>query len=583
MTKTIIYIALLLAFFESYAQREGSVKMTDEQFSALQDKAKSHINSTIDSTFYYVGEIEKSGNPVHKAGALATKAYALAKQNKFSEAEKNYVRAIKLVTDAPVSSLKSKTASYVYNISGLIHWMKEELPQALDDFFMAKKIAVKDNDIVQINKISQNIANIKRDIGNYREAILCYKESDKIVDSNKSMYPHFDYLQNKANLNFNLGICYEEYFSKNRGKSILLDSAFYYYNKALLYSKDNLTINLNTLKNIGNIHFFRHNFLEAEKSYLATAALAKQNNAIKEYYGCMYNLGLVNYSKKSYDKALVYFIKVDSIYRISDFGKTEYIDSNYKQAKIFEIKKDYDKALLHSEIYIENFEDKEAAQQDNIIEATYKFSNLDLKKEMIDLQQKYSNRILFKNFFVGFLIIFILVLIILYVRKDRSKKAVEKKFEAILTEFNAAGSHKTIETDNRVDYVIAEKNEPQLLSADNENDILARLKALEEKKYYLKADFTQQLVAKKIKTNTTYLSYVVNKHYNKSFSMYYNELRINYIINEIIGNATFREYTTQAIAESAGFKNADSFTTSFKKKTGLTPFQFINQIKKKGI
>jgi AraC-like DNA-binding protein len=121
------------------------------------------------------------------------------------------------------------------------------------------------------------------------------------------------------------------------------------------------------------------------------------------------------------------------------------------------------------------------------------------------------------------------------------------------------------------------------LSIDSETElrILMKLEKLEAEKYYLKPDFTQQEVAKKIKTNTTYLSYVVNKNHNKSFSAYFNELRINYVISEIINNKKYREYTTLAIAESAGFKNADSFTSSFKKKTGITPYTFINEIKKR--
>jgi len=36
----------------------------------------------------------------------------------------------------------------------------------------------------------------------------------------------------------------------------------------------------------------------------------------------------------------------------------------------------------------------------------------------------------------------------------------------------------------------------------------------------------------------------------------------------------YREYSTQAVAESVGYKNAVSFTKSFKRKTGMTPFQY---------
>ncbi len=123
------------------------------------------------------------------------------------------------------------------------------------------------------------------------------------------------------------------------------------------------------------------------------------------------------------------------------------------------------------------------------------------------------------------------------------------------------------------------RTESVLISQENENEIIQKLEQLIEKKQFLNPNFTQQFVAKKIKTNTAYLSYVVNKYYEQSFSSYLNDLRIKYIIDEIEANPKFREYTTQAIAESAGFKNADSFTISFKKKTGLTPFQYITETK----
>jgi YesN/AraC family two-component response regulator len=67
--------------------------------------------------------------------------------------------------------------------------------------------------------------------------------------------------------------------------------------------------------------------------------------------------------------------------------------------------------------------------------------------------------------------------------------------------------------------------------------ILEKLMVLEKRLDYLKPDFTQQ-TAKKIKTNTSYLSSVVNNHYNKSFSEYLNELRIKYVIDEV-SNATY--------------------------------------------
>ncbi len=549
--------------------------ISETEFAEFHDKARSFFNSNIDSTFFYISKIENSKNLIHKSYAFASKGYAFAKQNNFTEAEKNISLAIRLISKESTSSIKQKAESYIYNIAGLIDWMNDKLPSALDKFFIAKKKASLILDIIQLNKINQNIANIKRDIGNFEEAIESYMEIDKIINFYKTSYSRFDYLQNKTNVNFNLGICYESYFSKNRNKKNLLDSAYIYYKKASLYSKKNDLININILMSIGNIQFFKRDFIGAEKNYLVAASLAKQNNSINEYYGSLYNLGLLNYTKKKYDKALIYFKKVDSLYKLSPYGKSEFTDSNYKLAKIFDIKKDSEKALYHSKVFIKNFEENEAIQNNNIVESNFKLNNQDLKREMIDLQKRHSNKVFFKNIAIGFLITLILILFLLYIRKDLSKKRIERKMEFIISEY------KTI-NDTKIDEIV-EKQDSHTISLDNENEILSKLKLLEEKKFFLKSDFTQQLVAKKIKTNTTYLSYVVNKHFGKSFSVYYNELRINYIVNEIICNTKFREYTTQAIAESAGFKNADSFTTSFKKKTGLTPFQFISEIKKKGI
>lgn len=587
-----LFQSFLFFFSFAYSQALTYRKIDDKDFFILQEKAKSFVNSNVDSTFYYVERIEKSSNAIHRAAGLATKSYAFAKQNDFVNAEKNYNEAIILITKSPKGLLKSQTESYIYNIAGLVNWMSGKLPKALDNFFISKKIAISINDVIQINKINQNIANIKRDIGNFKEAIVSYNECNRVIDERKDSFSKADYFQNKANINFNLGVCYEGYFSKNRSSKKLLDSAYYFYSKSLLYSEDNVVITLNVLKNLGNIQFFRHNYVEAEKRYLTAASLAKQNSKIKEYYGCMYNLGLVTFERKEYPASLVYFNKVDSIFNASNFdkinyGKSEYVDSNYRLAKIFEFQKDYNKAIYYSKLYLKNYEDEAKDESNNLLDTNFKLSHQDLKNEMLVMQEKYSNSVLLKNIFFLSLIFLTLLFAFLYIRKARAKREVERKMESILKEFNTPKEEKIVSVHSSeltiVETSSKDKVDFPLLNSEVEYEILSKLKELEDKKIFLKSEYTQQYVAKKIKTNATYLSYVVNKHYNKSFSAYYNELRINFVINEIINNSKFREYTTQAIAESVGFKNADSFTLSFKKKTGLTPFQFINEIKKKGM
>lgn len=117
-----------------------------------------------------------------------------------------------------------------------------------------------------------------------------------------------------------------------------------------------------------------------------------------------------------------------------------------------------------------------------------------------------------------------------------------------------------------------------IIKDEKVNQILDGLVRLEEKKYFLKQECTLHTVAKKLKTNTAYLSKIVNNELGKSFSTYINELRINYIIVELKNNARLRSYSVNAIAVEIGYKRPDAFTRYFKEATGITPTVYIKKI-----
>lgn len=109
-------------------------------------------------------------------------------------------------------------------------------------------------------------------------------------------------------------------------------------------------------------------------------------------------------------------------------------------------------------------------------------------------------------------------------------------------------------------------------------EILSKINKLEEKQYYLRQDCTLPNMAKKLKTNTSYLSKIINTHLNKSFSTYINELRINYVVIELKNNKRLRSYSIKGVAEEIGYKNGDSFARAFKASTGITPSVYIKKI-----
>ena len=128
--------------------------------------------------------------------------------------------------------------------------------------------------------------------------------------------------------------------------------------------------------------------------------------------------------------------------------------------------------------------------------------------------------------------------------------------------------------------IISERTGVQILPAAYIEKISAGLDKLEKKKLFLKPDFKLAFVAKKLNTNTAYLSQYFNQHKKLSFSDYAQELRIQYALKELRDNLKFRNYTLQAIAEEIGYADARTFVRIFKKQTGLTPNYYLEELNK---
>ena len=142
----------------------------------------------------------------------------------------------------------------------------------------------------------------------------------------------------------------------------------------------------------------------------------------------------------------------------------------------------------------------------------------------------------------------------------------------------------TLETINVKESIVEEsKNQQYKLDSDKVQALLDKLQKLESTNYFLRKDCSLHNTAKKLKTNTSYLSKVINTHLEKSFSTYINELRINYAIVELKNNKRLRAYSIKAIAEEIGYKNSDAFGRYFKAETGLTPSVYIKKIQNENL
>ena len=79
-------------------------------------------------------------------------------------------------------------------------------------------------------------------------------------------------------------------------------------------------------------------------------------------------------------------------------------------------------------------------------------------------------------------------------------------------------------------------------------------------------------------TSSHALSYVFNQYLQKSYYDYINEYRVEEF-KSAINEEKFSKYTLEALSEHCGFSSRASFFRSFKKVTGITPNEYIKNIK----
>jgi AraC-like DNA-binding protein len=100
-----------------------------------------------------------------------------------------------------------------------------------------------------------------------------------------------------------------------------------------------------------------------------------------------------------------------------------------------------------------------------------------------------------------------------------------------------------------------------------------------EDKEFLNPEISLDFLARKIKTNSSYLSKAINHTYDSNFTNFINELRIKEV-QKLMRLPDYQYYSIEGFAQEVGFKSKSVFNASFKKYTGLTPSYYINFLQK---
>ena len=564
---------LFIFYLYSGTYSQNLTSFSEEKFNNYKEKAKLYVYTNLDSAFYYANKIEASNNNTHKAFAFSIKSYLYQLKLQTHQSKLYETKAFQLLEVISEFEDKTKLKTVLLNYKGLSEWKRGNNQKALEAYFKGKEIALKTADIIQTIKFNNNIASVLSEIKNFKKAIAIARESDALTDQFVHLYELEAFNQSKATVNYKLGTFYENFYNETQNNKYL-DSAQYFYKKTLTYSKKESVNYVYSLMNLGKIQYYRSEFKEAKKNYLQILNNGYTNTSTP-YLGYLYlNLAQLCIKEKNIHEAIVYLKKIESslILQKNESLQMYYL---YYMAKCYDAIENKNEAFDHAKSFLEIYNQKKQMIAKDEEAINFLLSQNVATQEIEKIKKENENSTIFYDLLKFILVVLVFSLCFLGLKlilKKKQAKELEDEINVLKIEKQTM-KKLSPETDS-------EKNESSVLNLDQEKEqeILKGLEDLEKKEMYLKEGYTLQFVAKKLKTNTTYVSYVVNKIYDKSFSEYTNELKINYVIKELEQNPIFRKYSTQAMAESIGYKRANSFTVSFKKRTGVTPVQYIKTI-----
>ncbi len=548
-----------IAFFISYnlfAQTQKEIEYYKSTF------FRYHIIGT-DSAIYYNNKIFSSEKPIDLAFAYTAKwQLFLAAGQEYSEKELTEKIEFYLKQVTPAKENYYELAN-IYNIIANTYLKKADFSKASDKLIIAQQFAELNGDFKQLIKIKSNLSAVKGSLGMRRKAIEEMKLNIQLIDENNTNDD--EYLEDWKNRNvLNLGVFYIDEYRSSSDK-IYLDSAKAVFNKMLLSKLSNhLSAQVNT--KLGIIHNELGDFDKATAFYKTSISIYTALKNQKEIDIVVYNSGYNFYKQKKYKEAKDIFLTV--IGNNKDTADFNYLFSHKYLGDIYTYEKN-DSAIYYSDKFITLYTNKTALEKTALAKSYYELENKDLNEEIAALKSQNKSHSKLQYLYITIIVILIAAfsfLILLYF-KNRKESAV--RLNDLIKRLNESKAE-----DKPKEF------SQQKITTENEQKIIDGLVKLEKEAYFLKKDFSLHNTAKKIGSNTAYLTAVIKTYKKMSFNDYTNELRINYILKELMANEKLQNYTIQSLAEVAGYKNGASFSKIFKLKTGVTPYQFVEKLRK---
>ncbi len=444
-----------------------------------------------------------------------------------------------------------------YMIKGNLLSGIERYNEALEAYLIGLKYAEITNNNWQLRGLKHNIALLKNTLGKDREALAVFQEN-------------YDYFQKKgqSEKQSNIYIATLYGLSKTYNRIKKYDSAYFYLKDGI---KSCMSINgkpyYSDLLYVSGVNsYYREEYDMAIDSLQKALDLFEEDvNKAQVRIGYLF-LAKTYVKQKKESKALHYLKKVDAI--------TNDLNYRFEIREAFTLLIDYYRKeedqgkqleIMNKVLRYDSISNAKHTSFNNAIITKYDTPQLIKDKNQLISEIKHQNRVSkYRLVFFGVCLMIGISLLFRYFYINR-KKAYSKELEKV----KALDKTKVKLPKARLD-----------LSKDLKQEILEKLDDFEEKKNYLKNDLTLNKMSKSLKTNSSYLSKVINMEKQKNFANYVNDLRIEYCKEKIEKDKKFRSYSVKSMAQEVGFNNIQSFAKAFFKQEGCNPAEYIKRFDK---
>ncbi len=288
----------------------------------------------------------------------------------------------------------------------------------------------------------------------------------------------------------------------------------------------------------------------------------------------------------------------------NEYNKTKKLNPNFRTA--YEILIKYNDSIGNTEKQLEYI--NKLMTLDKSYEKNYKYLYTRINKEydnqkLIEEKNKIEKSLKTQKITNVFLfLISLLVIGLIVLRYRKLQKTYKARFEEIIaqSELKKHDDKKitqkhallTKEQENKEDSQIIPKVNITEASFDYNfynkipglnpifiENILNQLEEFENDNKFLDTQISQRLLSENFSTNATYLSKIINVYKGKTFNIYINDLRLDYIIEFLKNDVKYLNMDVKELARLSGFSNTENFSDNFQRKFKIKPSYFIKMMK----